>query len=82
LGLTKYMQNILSLKDFRTKLTDYTKRVSEKGDSFVVFKKSKPVFMVVPIDHDGEWQTVLNFSEINPKGVTFKDIRKAAKELL
>jgi len=77
------MRNMLSIKDFRTKLTDYTKRVSENGDSFIVLKKSKPVFKVVPIDADeGEWQTIIDFTEIDPKGVSFDDVRKAAKDLL
>ncbi len=75
------MNNLVSLKDFRTKLTDYTRLVLEKGNSFVVLKKSKPVFKVVPIEEDS-WETVVDFTKINNKGVSFDNVKKAAAELL
>ena len=74
------MNNLVSLKDLRIKLTDYTKRVSEYGDSFIVLKKSKPVFKIVPIEEDS-WETVVDFTKIDANGVSFHDIKKAAAEL-
>ena len=75
------MENLLSLKDFRTQLTKYADRVSKKGDSFVILKRSKPVFKVVPINHEEEWETVIDFTEIDPKGVPFSKVIKALEEL-
>ncbi len=75
------MNNLVSLKDLRTKLTNYTKLVSEKGASFIVLKKSKPVFKIVPIEEDS-WETVVDFTAISNKGVSFADVKKAAAELL
>ncbi len=75
------MNNLVSLKEFRTKLTDYTRLVSEKKNSFIVLKKSKPVFKIVPIEEDS-WETVVDFTKIDKKGVSFDDVKKAAAELL
>ena len=75
------MQNLVSLKDLRTKLTDYTKRVSEFGESFVILKKSKPVFKIVPVDQDS-WETVIDFTDIDSKGVPMDKVKLAATELL
>jgi antitoxin (DNA-binding transcriptional repressor) of toxin-antitoxin stability system len=75
------MNNLVSLKDLRTKLTDYTRLVSEHGNSFIVLKKSKPVFKIVPIEEDS-WETVVDFTEIDKKGVSFADVKKVAAELL
>ncbi|OIO18789.1 MAG: hypothetical protein CO029_00020 [Candidatus Magasanikbacteria bacterium CG_4_9_14_0_2_um_filter_41_10] len=71
------MNNLVSLKELRTKLTNYTKRVSERGDSFIVLKKSKPVFKIVPIEEDS-WETVADFTKIDTTGVSFEDVKKAA----
>lgn len=75
------MNNLVSLKDLRVKLTDYTKRVSEKGDSFIVLRKSKPVFKIVPIEEDS-WETVIDFTEIDPHGVPVQKVKRALTELL
>lgn len=75
------MHNLVSLKNFRTKLTDYTRLVSEHGNSFIVLRKSKPVFKIVPIEEDS-WETVVDFTKIDKKGVSFDDVKKAAAELL
>jgi len=75
------MNNLVSLKELRTKLTDYTRLVSEKGNSFVVLRKSKPVFKIVPIEEDS-WETVGDFTQINKKGVSFEDVKRVATELL
>jgi len=71
------MNNLVSLKELRTKLSDYTKRVSEHGDSFIILKKSKHVFKIVPIEEDS-WETVVDFTEIDKTGVSFENVKKAA----
>ena len=71
------MDNLVPLKQMRQKLTDYTRRVEENGESFVVLRKSKPVFKMVPVDHEEEWETVIDFTEIHPNGVPAKKVLEA-----
>ena len=75
------MYNIIPLKQFRIKLTQYAKQVSEHGNSFIVLKKSKPLFKIVPIDEDS-WDTVVDFTQIDPKGVPLNKVKQALEELL
>ena len=74
------MENLVSLKDLRLKLTNYTKRVEEKGDSFLVLRKSKPVFKIIPVE-DASWETIIDFTEIDPTGVPAKKVVEALKKL-
>jgi len=66
------MENIINLKNLREHMQEYARRV-EKGDSFIVFKKSKPLFKISPID-DGLWEEVIDFTEISKDGVDIKDL--------
>lgn len=78
----KNKQNIIGLKDLRLKTEEYIRRV-DKGESFTVVKRSKPIFKIVPF-HDvdeGIWETVLDFTELDPKGVLAKDVIKALRKL-
>jgi len=75
------MNNLVSLKEIRTKLTEYTKRVEENGEAFLVLRKSKPVFKIVPVEEDS-WETVVDFTKINPKGVPVVKVKKALQEML
>ena len=74
------MENLVSLKDLRLKLTNYTKRVEEKGDSFLVLRKSKPVFKIIPVE-DASWETIIDFTEIDPTGVPAKKVVEALKKI-
>ena len=68
------MDNIINLKNLRENMQEYAKKV-QKGDSFIVFKKSKPLFKIIPID-DGNWEEVIDFTKINKQGVNIKDLLK------
>lgn len=75
--------SIIGLKDLRENTESYISKV-KKGRSFVVVKKSKPVFKISPVDEwgdEGVWETVVDFREINPKGVSLTEVRKALTEL-
>ena len=69
--------NILGLRELRENMQKYTSRV-EKGESFVVVKKSKPVFKLVPPELEEEWETVADFTKINKNGV---DAKRVLREL-
>jgi len=68
------MDNIINLKNLRENMQEYAKRI-QKGDSFIVFKKSKPLFKIVPIN-DESWEEVIDFTKINKQGVNIKDLLK------
>lgn len=72
--------NILGLKELRENMQKYASRV-EKGESFIVVKKSKPVFKLVPAESEEEWETVADFTKINKNGVPAKEVLKVLRKL-
>lgn len=66
------MENIITLKNLREHMQKYAQKV-QKGDSFIVFKKSKPLFKITPID-DGPWEEVIDFAKIKNGGVDIKEL--------
>ena len=77
------MEKIIGLKELRENTESYITKI-KKGGSFVVVKKSKPVFKISPVDEwsdDGIWETVVDFTDIKPEGVAIGDVRSALKEL-
>ncbi|MBI2175191.1 MAG: type II toxin-antitoxin system prevent-host-death family antitoxin [Parcubacteria group bacterium] len=75
--------SIIGLKDLRENTEGYINKI-KKGRSFVVVKKSKPVFKITPVDEwgdEGIWETVVDFTEIDPKGVPVGKVRKALSDL-
>ena len=72
--------HILGLKELRENMQKYTSLV-RKGQSFIVVKKSKPVFKIVPPESEEQWETVADFTKINKNGVPAKEILKALCQL-
>ncbi len=72
--------NILGLKELRENMQKYASRV-ERGESFVVVKKSKPVFKLVPPEMEEEWETVVDFTKINKNGVDAKRVLRELRKL-
>jgi prevent-host-death family protein len=65
--------NTVSLKQLREEFPKYIDAV-EKGQSFTVIKRSKPIFQIGPVADDGQWQTIADFTEIDTNGVALDDI--------
>lgn len=76
--ITKKKQKIIGLKEFRLNAEEYISRI-EKGESFIVLKRSNPVFKLTPVDDEEIWETVADFTEINPEGVPAEDVIKALR---
>ena len=78
----KGKKNIIGLRELREDMEKYIARVN-KGESFTIVRRSKPVFRIAPIDGDNEknWETVIDFTEINPRGVSGKKILEAIKRI-
>lgn len=67
----KTSEKIVGVKDLRENLEKYISGVG-KGKSYLVMRRSKPVFRVVPVDEwgdEGIWETVADFSKDKRGGV-------------
>jgi len=65
---TTSKQNIVGLKELREDMDTYITRV-DRGESFTVVRRSKPVFKLAPVDDESGWETVVDFTKIDPRGV-------------
>ena len=66
------MDNIISLKNLRENMQEYSQKI-KKGHSFIVFKKSKPLFKISPVD-EGCWEEMIDFTKIKKGGVDIKEL--------
>ena len=68
------MENIIGLKNFRENLANFVEKIN-KGQSFTVLKRSKPLFRVSPIDEKNNlWEEVVDFTKIKKGGVDINDV--------
>lgn len=75
--------NIIGLKELRQNTEEYINEV-ERGKSFIVVKRSHPVFKIVPTDmwgDEGLWENIADFRKINKDGVSAKDVLKSLRKL-
>lgn len=66
------MQNIVKLKDLRENMQRYANKVRQ-GEAFIVFKRSDPLFKIVPIADD-EWEEVIDFTKIKKGGIDIDEV--------
>lgn len=67
---------IIGLKELRENMDNYISQVG-KGKSFVVVRKSKPVFKLTPLDawgDEGVWEKVVDFTKIKKGGILIGDV--------
>ncbi len=69
------MHNIIGLKDLRENMEDYAQKV-QKGTSFVVMKRSKPLFRISPVEVEDKWEAVVDFDAIQRGGVPIDEVLK------
>lgn len=76
------MTNSISIKQFRNNMAKIATE-AEKGSSFIVIRRSKPSFKIVPFNgEDDGWETVVDFTEKGKKtGENIKDVLKALRKL-
>lgn len=71
----------VGLKELRENTEKYISEVS-KGKSFVVLRRSKPLFTISPPDEDESmWETVVDFSKLDKSGVSADLVLKALKAI-
>ncbi len=68
------MGKIIGLKQLREGVERYAREVG-KGESFIVMRRSKPLFMLTPVDSEG-WETVIDFTKLKKGGVDVRDLLK------
>jgi prevent-host-death family protein len=61
------MENIIGLKELRQNVAKYARKV-QSGQSFIVFKRSKPLFKITPLD-DQHWEEVIDFTKLHRGGI-------------
>ena len=66
------MENTVTLKNLRENMQDYAQKV-KRGQSFIVFKRSKPLFRISPVE-EGSWEEVIDFTRIRKGGIDLKDL--------
>ncbi len=64
-------RNAVGVKELRTSLDAYVKKV-RTGESFVVYRKSQPLFRIVPLDE--QWEEVIDFTLLKKGGVNVKEL--------
>ena len=65
---------IVGLKELRENIETYIAKV-EKGGSFIVLKKSKPIFRISPPGDEGDlWESVIDFTKIKKGGTPIADL--------
>jgi len=69
------MENIIvGLKELRENMEKYASLI-KKGRSFIVVKKSKPLFKISSIDEDdGLWETVIDFTKLRKGGIPAEEL--------
>ena len=75
--------HLIGLRELRENTARYIAAV-DRGQSFTVLRHSRPVFKVVPVDEwgdEGMWETVADFTKINPRGVSIDDALSVLKKI-
>jgi prevent-host-death family protein len=70
------MHTIIGVKELRENLDTYAQKV-QRGHSFVVTRKSRPLFSIVPVEAEEKWETVVDFTDIMKGGVSLERVLKA-----
>ena len=68
------MENLIGLKELRENVDTYVSEV-QRGKSFIVVRRSKPIFKLSPPAEESElWERVIDFTKIRKGGVGVKDL--------
>mgnify|MGYP001601528534 CR=1 FL=1 len=75
------MRNIIGLKELRENVEAYVSQVG-KGKSFIVVRRSRPVFKIAPPDDADElWETVADFTKWYRDGIPAGKLLKHLRAL-
>jgi prevent-host-death family protein len=71
----KKKKSIIGLRELRENTSEILREI-EKGESFIVLKRSEPVFKISPIEEDERWEEIVDFTKIKRGGVDIDDVLK------
>lgn len=74
------MEKLIGLREFRENVEAVARKV-KRGDSFVVIKRSKPVFKISQPETEERWKTVIDFTKINKKGIDARKVLRTLRKL-
>jgi prevent-host-death family protein len=75
------MKKLVGLKELRENVDTYISEV-KKGKSFLVVRRSKPVFKITPPDDSDElWETVVDLTEFYKDGIPARQLLKKIRSL-
>lgn len=73
-------QHMVGLKELREHMDSYISEV-DKGKSFLVMRKSKPLFKIVPPELEEQWEMVADFTKLHSKGVDAREVLKTLRKM-
>ncbi len=77
------MNTIIGLKELRGNTEHYINAVN-KGRSFTVVRRSRPIFKITPVDEwgdEGKWNSVIDFRKIKKNGVLATEVLKTLRKI-
>ena len=75
--------SIIGFKELRENAGKYISAV-EKGKTFTVVRRSKPIFKMIPVDEwgdEGVWETVIDFTKFKKGGIRAEEVLASLKRL-
>jgi len=66
-------EEIVGVKELRQNLEQYIAQIA-KGKSFMVIRRSKPVFNITPVNSEENWEEAVDFTKIKKGGVKIEGI--------
>ena len=82
------MDNIVNIKELRLNMDKYVNAVAH-GKSFLVMKRSKPVFQLNPVpeeidlkDDGPGWKTIVDFTKIRKGGVPAEEVISTLQKMI
>ena len=75
------MKNLIGLKELRENVDTYVSEV-QKGKSFIVMRRSMPIFRITPPDDTDElWETIVDFTQFYKNGIPARQLLKKLRSL-
>lgn len=78
------MNTIIGLKELRENTERYISAIN-KGRSFTVVRRSRPIFKVTPVVDEwvdeGKWEPVIDFRKIKKSGVLASEVLQTLRKI-
>ena len=72
--------SIIGLRELRENADAYIAAV-EKGQSFIVMKRSRPVLKITSPDEEDMWERVADFTTLHRDGISAREVLRGLRTL-